>query len=590
MAGNEELVRKCSALERHLSRRSEFERIIIAVSARLSRHETEPIDEVITQSLGELESITGCCRIFLFLYEKASSDLIHLYEWKKEGRQTQLQLFRSIAELHDGWLASKLKDGESINFPDSLNNDNTPIAVKEIIQKMEITKLLVFPIFINYDVEGFLAFDGASSIADWSDDDFQFFRAILQFLGMALDRVITEEKLRKSEEKYRSVLESIKEAYFEINEQAIFSFFNYALCDMSAYSSNEILGKPFTFFLIDSDRVKFGQFFAVLKNKPAPKRNIEVELKRKDGKRIYVEGTFYVKQSPQGGANGFYGFLRDITERKKSEDLREKFTQKLEIEVKMRTKELNDTLAQQKLYLDQILKASQFKSEFMATMSHELRTPLNAIIGFSELLLAKLYGDLNKEQTEYLENIHASADHLLEMINHILDISKIEAGKLQLNIELVSLNELVKQVEIATRPSYKKKDLQFIIEGMDTERLVYADPIRVKEILMNLISNAIKYTSSGSITVSCVEKSNEIAISVKDTGIGIPEKDHGRVFKEFERIENSLSQSTQGTGLGLSLTRRLVHLHGGEITFKSIEGKGSTFTFTLPKQYGLRQG
>ncbi len=585
----EDLERKYSAMEKHLTRRSEFERIIIAMSARLSRRENEPIEEVITQSLGEINPITWASRIFLFLYEKSSSTLIRLFEWNKVGIKPQSDLFQAIVKSDKSWLESKLIAGESIKFPGLLHNGNLSQEIKDIIQKMDITNLLVFPIFINYEVEGFLAFDIVSSIEDWSEEDFQFLRAILQFLGMALDRVLTEEKLRKSEEKYRSVLESIKEAYFEMNEQGILTFFNYALCDMSAFSTNEILGKQFTIFLIESDRVKFGQFFTMLKKRTIPKRSIELEMKRKDGKLNYVEGTFYFKQNHQEGANGYYGFLRDITERKKSEELREKFTQKLEIEVKMRTKELNDTLAQQKLYLDQILKSSQFKSEFMATMSHELRTPLNAVIGFSELLLARMYGELNKEQAEYLENIHSSGDQLLEMINHILDISKIEAGRLQLNMQLVSINELVKQVEVTTRPLYKKKDLQFIFEGLDVEKLIYADPIRLKEILMNLVSNAIKYTITGSITVSCVDKEDELVISIKDTGIGILEKDYERVFKEFERIENSLSQSTQGTGLGLSLTRRLVHLHGGEISFKSVVSQGSTFTFTLPKHYGLHR-
>jgi len=220
-------------------------------------------------------------------------------------------------------------------------------------------------------------------------------------------------------------------------------------------------------------------------------------------------------------------------------------------------------------------------------MSHELRTPLNAIIGLSELLVEKLYGELNSKQIEFLKDIHSSGEQLLEMINRILDISKIEAGKLQLNIQLVSLNEIILQIESTMRPIYSKKGLQFTFQGFEKERLVYADPIRLKEIIQNLISNAIKYTPAGSITIKYSENDKYSEISVVDTGIGIAEKDHKRVFKEFERIENQLSQSTQGTGLGLSLTRRLIHLHGGEISFKSEEGKGSTFTFTIPKKYGL---
>lgn len=588
MEEKEDEARRYAEIEKHLKRRSECERVIVAVSARLARREGESIDELVTQSLGEIYPLTWANRIFLFLFEKASHVPLHLFEWKNGTISSQLPLIEELIKIDAPWFLNKLKENDTIEIQSLLGNDSTIAEIKIVLQKMDTKKILVFPIFVNYEIEGFLAFDLTTHVDEWSEEDLHFFRTILQVLGMALDRVIKEEKLRRSEEKYRSILENIKESYFEIDGSGVLTFFNYALCDLFGYTASEILGKPISFFLIESDRVNFRQFFTALKKNP-PKLQIEMEVKKKDGKRVYVEGTFYPKPVHPGNGNMFYGFLRDITERKKSEELREKFTQKLEIEVKMRTKELNDTLAQQKLYLDQILKSSQFKSEFMATMSHELRTPLNAIIGFSEILLEKMYGDLNNEQMEYVGHIHSSADHLLEMINRILDISKIEAGRLKLNMELVKLDEIVKQVEVVMRPLYKKKSIDFESVGFDVERPLYADPIRLKEIVMNLFSNAIKYTKQGKIIIKCVDRGDDYEVSVIDNGVGIAEKDHARVFKEFERIENELSQTTQGTGLGLSLTRRLVHLHGGEISFTSTINQGSTFSFTIPKQYrGLK--
>ncbi|MHA1681206.1 MAG: ATP-binding response regulator, partial [Promethearchaeota archaeon] len=279
---------------------------------------------------------------------------------------------------------------------------------------------------------------------------------------------------------------------------------------------------------------------------------------------------------------GFRGFIQDITERKKVDDLKDKFAKNLQREVKIRTKELEEALKQQKKYLDQIIKASQFKSDFMATMSHELRTPLNAIIGFSELLLEGLYGELNADQLSFLKDVYSSAEHLLNMINRILDISKIEAGRIHLNIEPILLNDLLEQVQATLKPLYSKKKLEMNILGLENNEVIHADPIRLKEILLNLISNAIKYTNKGSINIIFSRKEKFIEISIVDTGIGIDEKDFDLVFKEFERIESPLLKNEVGTGLGLPLTKRLVNLHGGEIEFSSKKGEGSTFTFTLP--------
>lgn len=246
--------------------------------------------------------------------------------------------------------------------------------------------------------------------------------------------------------------------------------------------------------------------------------------------------------------------------------------------------QLKHKYEEQTTFNDKLLKASQFKTEFMATMSHELRTPLNAIIGFSDLLLEGLYGTLNQDQLKFMTDISSSASHLLDLINNVLDISKIELGKLHLNVQRVNLCDLLDQVTESTKIAAANKDIKFINTGLSNPQIIFADPVRLKEILFNLIGNAVKFTIKGNITITFRVLEDDFEIQISDTGIGIASKDFGKIFKEFERIEKPEGLDVPGTGLGLSLTKRLVELHGGKISFSSTLGQGTTFNFTLPKK------
>jgi signal transduction histidine kinase/sensor domain CHASE-containing protein len=276
--------------------------------------------------------------------------------------------------------------------------------------------------------------------------------------------------------------------------------------------------------------------------------------------------------------------IRDITEIVKDKKELKKLNEKLEIRVKERTKDLNEALENEILFKEELLKSSQFKSEFMASMSHELRTPLNSIIGFTDVILEKISGELNEEQEEYLDNVKSSGMHLLNLINDILDISKIEAGKLELHIEDVNLSNVINLADVMVKLMYKKKDLKFEIMEIDPNKVIHVDRKKFMEILYNLLSNAIKYTKEGFVKLEILENENEWVFNIIDTGIGISEKDFNLIFKEFKRIKSVYTNSIEGTGLGLPLTKKLVELHGGNISFTSEIGKGSTFTFTIPKK------
>ena len=240
---------------------------------------------------------------------------------------------------------------------------------------------------------------------------------------------------------------------------------------------------------------------------------------------------------------------------------------------------MNDEL--QRLYRE-LEAASRHKSEFLANMSHELRTPLNAIIGFTQVLQQKLFGEVNDKQEEYLEDIHGSANHLLALINDVLDLSKVEAGQVELEVAPFSLREALERGVVMVRERAVKNGVSLSVEPNSGIELVEGDERRIRQVVFNLLSNAVKFTpAGGSVDVMSAQRNGEVLVSVKDTGPGIAAEDQERIFQEFQQTELGADQR-EGTGLGLALSRKLVELHGGRIWVESELGTGSTFTFTLP--------
>ncbi len=224
----------------------------------------------------------------------------------------------------------------------------------------------------------------------------------------------------------------------------------------------------------------------------------------------------------------------------------------------------------------------QLKSEFLASMSHELRTPLNSIIGFADVLLEGLDGDLNERMEEDVKLIRSSGDHLRGLIGDILDMSKIEAGRMDLRYEIVDVAAMAKDVVATAAPLAQEKRLFVHLDIDEAIIPIQADRTRLRQILWNIVGNAIKFTEKGSVTVSLQAQSNELICSVRDTGIGIKEDQIATVFEQFRQIDGGLNRAAGGTGLGMPITKKLVELHGGEIWVESVYGQGSTFIFTIP--------
>lgn len=232
---------------------------------------------------------------------------------------------------------------------------------------------------------------------------------------------------------------------------------------------------------------------------------------------------------------------------------------------------------------DLLVILSKAKSEFMASMSHELRTPLNAIIGFSDIMSLGMGGKLNETQQGYVEDIHSAGEHLLIIIDDILDISKVESGKMELLIENFSVNELMEEILTLIKNKAIKHNIDIISDIDPQLGYIEGDKLRIKQVILNLISNAVKFSKEGGkITVTAKKIDGMAKFSVSDTGIGIKEKDLEKLFEKFQQLDTGITRKYGGTGLGLVISKNFVELHGGKISVESIYGEGSTFTFTIP--------
>ena len=302
--------------------------------------------------------------------------------------------------------------------------------------------------------------------------------------------------------------------------------------------------------------------------------------------------NYSVRAIPRGSGdeltvlvNAFNDMLVQIQER---DGALQKGRDELEQRVQERTAELEAAKKKVEEFSDSILhakeeveRASKFKDQFLSTMSHELRTPLNAILGFSDLLPDERYGPLNERQRRYVAHIHTSGQHLLSLINDILDLSKIEAGHVELSFESVRVETAFAEVLESLRPLADKKS-QTLSQHGENGLNVRADATRFKQVLMNLVGNAIKFSpEGGDIGLAACLIDGKVCVEVRDTGPGIPLEEQKRIFENFYRLRQS-EQSTEGTGLGLAITQKLVELHGGELGLESQPGHGSRFYFSLP--------
>jgi len=407
-------------------------------------------------------------------------------------------------------------------------------------------------------------------------------------LAVSFNKMTEElERTTVSRDYIVSIISNMNDTLIVTSEEGIIEMINKAGLGLLGYEEQELIGQHATFVFSEEVEHGKGKDLADILRKGSV-RNIEKTCRSKDGREIPILFSGSIMRDKKDRIQGIICVILDISDRKR-------------IEQEMRkAKEAAEA-------------ANKAKSEFLANMSHELRTPLNHIIGFTELVVDKHFGDLNEAQDEYLTDALASSRHLLSLINDILDLSKVEAGKLEMEPTDVNLNELLKNSLTMIKEKAMKHS---ILLSMDTDSIpetITADERKLKQIMYNLLSNSVKFTPDGGeirLTANFADDSSLLAdskgkigsegdltamshelrasrkfvrISVADTGIGLKDEDVERIFGAFEQVDNSMSRKFQGTGLGLSLTKQLVELHGGRLWVESDgEGKGSRFNFIIP--------
>lgn len=506
-------------------------------------------------------------RVGVWLYNEnhTAIECVDLYDASKQEHTCGESLLKVNYPIYFQALAEEC----SLVVHDAINDERTQDLSASYLSRFGIASLLDAPIWLGHKMIGVVCYQHFGEVRQWTLEEENFAGSIADFVTLAIEaneRNAAQEALRKNETLFRAIFEHSSIAIGLIDMKAEIVDANLSLCQMLGYRREELCGKLFTDYISHNkgDLALYKRLLSGIHSgaKQFTERH-RVEMERcflhKNGELLWTKLSVSVIPGCNGEAEFFLAIVEDITERKQTE-------------LKLRASQAAAEAG------------NRAKSEFLATMSHELRTPLNAIMGLSQLLQQEIVGSLNEKQQEYVSCVYSSGEHLLALINDILDLSKVEAGKEELFLAPLLVRELCNYALWSVRDRATEKSIQLTSEIDPQADICIGDERRIKQMLLNLLTNAVKFTPAGEVSLKVKKVSGGITFTVSDTGIGIDSNQFQFLFEPFKQLDSRLNRQYEGTGLGLALTRKLARLHGGDVTVTSTLGEGSQFTLFLPDQ------
>lgn len=588
-------VTESKQVEKALQYRVEFEQVITTLSTHFISLSTAEIDAGINQALEAIATLSNLDRSYIYLFSEDRAALEKVYEWSASGISGTVGKAKSlrISSATLPWLLDQLNQPDNLEIP--AIGDLPPPVAAEIAElrgynqsELEMQSLILIPLKCSNHLAGFVGFEAVgwrsrppTSPTNWSPEVSARLKMVGEMLANALERKRVEEALRQAEEKYRSIFENAAEGIFQSSPDGYYLSANSALAHLYGYTSPAEMLAQLTDLncqlYVDPNRRR--DFVAAIQTE-GEVFGFESQVYCKDGSIIWVSENARVVRDTAGNLLCYEGTVQNITERKQAEAAWQSALQAAE-------------------------SANRAKSTFLANMSHELRTPLNAIIGYSEMLKDEVEDFQCENFIPDLDKIRTAGQHLLSVINDILDISKIEAGRMDVYLETFDVPALIEGVVTTAQPLIEKNGNTFEVSCPTNLGAMRADVTKVRQVLLNLVSNAAKFSENGTISllVSRVEaiggreqgayshlssiqppavNAPFLIFQVRDTGIGMTRKQLQQLFEPFSQGDPSTTRKYGGTGLGLAISQRFCQMMGGDILVESQFGRGSTFTVILP--------